>query len=390
MSLQLINRSPDLKRLRDEGYEIQILDNCLLVHGVPYVNSLCEIKYGTLVSQLSIAGGLALKPNTHVIYFMGDHPCFKDGKIIKQIVHTSSTTKLSSNIEVNHSFSNKPKNGYADNYEKVVRYAEILSHQAMALNPDVTPCTFRVVDCVEEDAIFQYPDTNASRGEFLFLTEKFNEYKVGIIGLGGTGAYMLDYLSKVPLKEIHIFDGDDFCFHNAFRSPGAASISELNAVVKKADYYHKVYSNMHKRIIPHSTYITNENLTLLDGLDFIFLSIDNGESKKVIIDYLVDKNIPFIDAGIGILKSDNNELSGQVRTTFGNGSKKEHLDKRISFAKNEDNLYASNIQIAELNSLNAIMAVIKWKKLVGFYQDTEAESTSIFVLNDNSIINDDY
>lgn len=35
--------------------------------------------------------------------------------------------------------------------------------------------------------------------------------------------------------------------------------------------------------------------------------------------------------------------------------------------------YASNIQIVELNALNASLAVIKWKQLSGFYQDLEYE-----------------
>jgi hypothetical protein len=38
--------------------------------------------------------------------------------------------------------------------------------------------------------------------------------------------------------------------------------------------------------------------------------------------------------------------------------------------------YDGNIQIAELNSLNAALAVIKWKKLCGFYNDRKAEHFS--------------
>ena len=390
MSQQLISRSPDLKRLRDEGYEIQLLDNHLLVHSVPYVNNSCEVKYGTLVSQITISGGDATKPNTHVIYFQGEHPCFKNGQPIKAIAHSSSTKRLSNNIEVQHSFSNKPKNGYSDNYEKIVRYVDIISHQAISLNPDVTPRTYKVWNCESEDSIFQYPDTNSSRAGMLSLSEKFKSYKIGIVGLGGTGAYILDYISKVPVKEIHLFDGDVLCVHNAFRSPGAASVDVLNQTTKKADYYHDMYSKMHKEITAHTIHINSDNLDLLNELDFIFLSIDDGEAKKVIIDYLVSKKIPFIDSGIGINKSDDNKLLGQVRTTFGNGDKSDHLVKRISFANHEDNLYTSNIQIAELNSLNAILAVIKWKKTIGFYQDTDSENSSVFVLNDNSIINDDH
>jgi biotin operon repressor len=38
MSLQLISRSPDLKQLRDEGYEIEVNGGHLVVHQIPYVN----------------------------------------------------------------------------------------------------------------------------------------------------------------------------------------------------------------------------------------------------------------------------------------------------------------------------------------------------------------
>jgi tRNA A37 threonylcarbamoyladenosine dehydratase len=36
--------------------------------------------------------------------------------------------------------------------------------------------------------------------------------------LSGTGSYILDLLAKVPIREIHLCDGDDFARHNAFRA----------------------------------------------------------------------------------------------------------------------------------------------------------------------------
>ena len=35
MSQPLISRSSDLKRLRDEGYELEVRGNYLLVHSIP-------------------------------------------------------------------------------------------------------------------------------------------------------------------------------------------------------------------------------------------------------------------------------------------------------------------------------------------------------------------
>jgi hypothetical protein len=44
--------------------------------------------------------------------------------------------------------------------------------------------------------------------------------------------------------------------------------------------------------------------------------------------------------------------------------------------------------MVELNSLSAALAVIRWKKLRGFYADTESETTSIYTVDGNAIIND--
>ena len=48
-----------------------------------------------------------------------------------------------------------------------------------------------------------------------------------------------------------------------------------------------------------------------------------------------------------------------------------------------------NIQTADLNALNAAMAVIKWKKLFGFYADLEREFNSTYGVNGNLLVNED-
>ena len=80
MSLKLINRSPDLKRLRDEGYEIEIRAQSLLIHSVPYLDSAKSLRRGTLVSELTLAGDKTAQPGSHVTHFAGAHPCLRDGR----------------------------------------------------------------------------------------------------------------------------------------------------------------------------------------------------------------------------------------------------------------------------------------------------------------------
>ena len=62
--------------------------------------------------------------------------------------------------------------------------------------------------------------------------------------------------------------------------------------------------------------------------------------------------------------------------------------ERISYQDTGENDYSTNIQIADLNSLDAALAVIKWKKTLGFYQDLEGENLSYYLIDGNRIINE--
>jgi len=390
MSHKLINRSPDLKKLRDDGYGLETRGAYLLVHDVPYVNASKEIKFGTLVSSLTLSAERTTRPDNHVIYFTGEYPCNCDGTPISAIRHNSGNQVLDANlgITVNHSFSNKPKNGFNDYYEKMTSYIGVITSQAQAIDKNVTAKTFKVIELKDADSVFKYLDTNSSRAEINTISAKLENHKIAIIGLGGTGSYVLDFVAKTPVKDIHLFDGDPFLQHNAFRAPGAASLEQLDSQPKKVDHLHRIYSNMRINIIPHAYHLGTTNVDEVLGMDFVFICIDDGESKKVIIEKLVAAGISFCDVGIGV-KVEGDALTGIVRTTTITATKHDHFANKISFANTADNDYSQNIQIAELNALNAALAVIKWKKLIGFYHDLGKEHDAAYLINTNNIINDD-
>jgi hypothetical protein len=387
MSQQLINRSADLKRLRDEGYEVEVKGGYLLIHHIPFVDSSKAVKYGTLVSELTLSSNTqTTSPSTHVIHFIGDHPCNKDGSLIAAIRNASQTQTFGDGITINHSFSNKPLNGYPDYYQKVTRYVEIISGPAKSIDRNVTAETFKVIDDEGPETVFQYLDTNSSRANVNHLNSKFKSQKIAIIGLGGTGAYILDQLAKTPVAAIHIHDGDYFLQHNSFRSPGAASNKQLARRQKKVMYYRKMYSRIHKKIIAYDHFINEGNIYLLDGMTYVFICVDDDATRKMIMQYLLAAKIPFIDVGLGVNLVDD-YLLGTVRVTTGTQAKNDHLVKRVSFGGNND--YSTNIQIADLNALNAILAVIKWKKMSGFYQDLEEEHHSTYSINVAQLLNEE-
>ena len=141
MQQQLINRNPDLKKIQDNGYDIEVIGGqYLLVHHIPYLNSVGEIKYGTLVCILTLSGPTQVSPpRDHTIYFIGDTPCDINMKPLNSIINNSNQKQLTENIIAQHYFSSKPLSGnYPNYYEKIRTYTEILGSQARAKDSMVT------------------------------------------------------------------------------------------------------------------------------------------------------------------------------------------------------------------------------------------------------------
>ena len=389
MSQQPISLSPDLKRLRDDGYDVEIRHGHLLVKDVPYVNARREIKRGILVSELNLAGDVAQQPSTHVIYLAGEYPCYENGTPIEQIRHGSNRQQFGETLTIDHSFSSKPLSGsYKDYYEKMTTYVAILSSPAQKIDGAATARMYNPVPAYGDDSVFKYIDTASSRAGIGAAAAKVALNKIAIIGVGGTGSYVLDLVAKTPVKEIHLFDGDRFLQHNAFRAPGAPSIEELRSAGTKARYWARRYAPMRNGIVPHEYHIDDSNVVELQQMGFVFITIDSGDAKRLIVENLEAFNIPFIDTGMGVELVETS-LRGVLRVTTSTPQKRDHFRGRVSFAEAANDDYERNIQIADLNAMNAALAVIKWKKLFAFYFDHLNEHHTTYAVTSNNLVDED-
>ena len=391
MSPSPISRSPDLRALANDGYDIDIVSGHLVVRDVPYVSADGQVKRGILVSTLDLAGDVTTRPRTHVVMFGGEYPCDRSGRGLTKIKCGTERKVISDGLVVDHSFSSKPVDGYGDYHHKMTTYAAIISGPAEAIDPSATPRPRRVTEAGDVDSVFKYVDTASSRAGITAVSGKLALDRVAIVGLGGTGSYILDLIAKTPVREIHVIDGDDFLQHNAFRSPGAPSLEELKAIPKKVRYHACRYGLMRNGIVEHDIDLDASNVDELEGMDFVFVCVDRGEAKRPIIEKLEEFGIPFIDVGMGVDLVDD-QLQGVVRVTASTPNKRDHVrdKKRIGLSGGDaDGVYSRNIQIAELNALNAALAVVKWKKLFGFYRDLENEHFSAYTLDGNWIANED-
>lgn len=395
MSHRLIARSGDLLALRNAGFHLEIRDGYLLIKDVPYVNASRHVREdGVLISKLEtqvIEGHeCTKKPSDHVAYWMGEHPCHANGEKIRSFENNSKPPDFGKGLKVDFTFSAKAD--YRDYQQKMQAYLGWIIGEAQKIRPEVTAQTYPVYAPDEEDDdVFHYIDTASSRVHIGADNEKLEDQRVAIIGVGGTGSYVLDFVAKTRVAEIRIFDGDSFDTHNAFRSPGAWSLADLQQKKSKVETFIDIYSKLRRRgLIKHDQPLTKDNLHLLDGITFAFLCLDTGKAKRAIVDSLLEKGIPFIDVGMGIVRAPAG-LQGIVRVLTCTPDKCDHLDRYMSFGEEDEaeNEYATNIQIAELNALNAAFAVIRWKRMFGFYRDAGREHYSSYQIATGNIASEE-
>ena len=161
MSQKPISRSVDLTRLRNEGYNLEIRSNHLLVKDVPYVAADRIVKRGILVMPLKLAGDVTVKPENHVAQFIGEFPCRADGTPIATIGEKGNgRTKLGEGVEIDHTFSAKPmpkRRLHENYYDKVTQYVTLLSGYAQKIEPGGTAKTFRPIAARQKKSSIQMP-----------------------------------------------------------------------------------------------------------------------------------------------------------------------------------------------------------------------------------------
>jgi hypothetical protein len=381
MFLELVNHNEDLRRLLEKGYAITEVHGYLVIRDIPYLDNNANCQTGAIVMVISDIDGKKVKPHDHQVYFAGSHPCEVDGTPIRGLGGGTTTLTLagSPDVIVQRSFSNKlEENGalrdYRDFWEKTEHYVTIISGPAKQ-KCQATPYTFRLIEDTPTKSVFKFRDTLTSRAQIVDLSGKFSDEVVAIIGLGGTGSYVLDFLVKTPVKELRGFDFDDFHVHTAYRSPGrlidTAETKELGK--SKAEVYMSRYQNFREGIHLEPKYIDAQSVDSLRGVSFAFVCVDNGKSRAGIFDLLISNGIPFIDVGMGLNRREG-QLDGTIRATYYSVEDAQRLlDLNLAeLVDDPADEYRVHIQTAELNALNAALAVIKFKQIRGFYFDKDA------------------
>lgn len=386
---KLVSLNDDLRRLVEKGYAVAFDSGYLVVRDIPYLDQAGELQLGAFVTKLVFVDQHRVQQEDHQVFFAGGVPYELDGRPIANLGGGTAPLSLSDrcrDVVVQRSFSNKPKaeGRFSDFFSKIESYTSIIAGPAMERYKKM-PYTFRADVGGSEDSAFKLTDSLSSRAEIVDLSALFANEVIAVIGLGGTGAYVLDYLVKTPVREIRAFDLDPFHVHNAYRSPGRLEVSEFGK--PKAEVYEDRYDNFRHGLRAEAKRIDASCVEDLKDVTFAFVCVDRGSSRAGIFELLIAMKIPFIDVGMGLKRKDG-ALTGQVRVTYFPPEQAQHLrDMQLAELHDApDNIYRTNIQIGELNALNAALAVIRYKQVRGFYVADEGLLQLLFRVSDMKII----
>lgn len=383
MSAKPTNLNELIQRLNDEGYSAKHENECVIVSGIPYIDADMNVHHDGVMYD-------SFPKKDHTTYFSA-LPHTMDGKEFlvagKPEQWNGYPTKAYLSFKKT---DGKSQLEYSDEHEKWVYYLGLFELHAKSIDPSATAKHFKPTDTFDiVESPFVYEDSNSSRAGINHVSNKLSLQKIAIVGLGGTGAYILDLVSKTRVSEIHLYDDDKFHTHNAFRTPGATPKVILDQPILKVKYLEGIYSKMHKGIKMHEHRVSSSTVEeSFSDYDFVFVSIDASEEKKHILNKLIEIGIPFVDCGLSVEEHEGS-LIATIRATTFTSSKNDHLTDRVHCEYSEDDLYGSNIQIAELNAFNATLAVMKWKRVCGFYHNHETEHHAVFMTNCNSLSNDE-
>ena len=221
---------------------------------------------------------------------------------------------------------------------------------------------------------FKIPNTFEARAAIGPVQDRIREQRIAIIGLGGTGAYVLDLVAKTPVMEIHLLDSDDVNWHNFMRAPGAPTAEEIGSrhkgCLRKVDYYHSKYASLRKGIHPHAVRVDSSSMFAeflsVHPVNYAFVCIDqlmdsDSPRQDIVYSVLSEAGVPFIDSGVSITL-DNCAVRGVVATSACAAGSLAWKDA-IPNARVEGNVPGyRNVQLPEVNALAASLAVMEWRR----------------------------
>ena len=366
-----------------EGFTIREDSNVVIAEGVPCLIADGTVSTCTIKKPFDPATGMPTSSNggaVHVVRIIPDDKqdgCVynPDGSKIGRYIGGDGESW--SNISIRKGTPNRPE---ADCSAK-----DLIHRYVKQIVGAVHAAGYHEPNSLAIQYPFKFPNTYEERSGLIPIQDRVRGQNIAIIGLGGTGAYVLDMIAKTPVGEIHIVDDDYVDWHNLNRAPGAPTEEEFDSLreikrlgtdsFRKVNYYHSKYASFREDIHAHTVRLDSSpkcnDFFREHCIDFAFVCIDqDGHSESprqdVVYSALSREGIPFVDSGISISLV-NNAVGGAVTTSAYNAGSLEWKNAVPNASLNNPGPGYRNVQLPEVNALAASLAVMEWRRRTGQY-----------------------
>ena len=256
-----------------------------------------------------------------------------------------------------------------NNYVKQI-YALFLGRSASRGEAAPRPYTFDVLGD-------QLPEAVEWRG--LVAQER-----VAIVGLGGVGAWIADFVVKADPQEVHGWDYDCIEPKNILRMPGGLDPGAWIGR-PKAGWFQETYSLIHTNVHGHDVKVLPVNVQeVIEGTTFAFVVVDHADDRMMVCDALANAGIPFVVAGLSPVRKDKRvKVSMRIVTAHVGVSSWRDAIPQVGQAGQDD--YGS-LELPDVYSTAAGWAIQSWRKVRGQIWQEQREECLDYSANDQSLI----
>ena len=233
------------------------------------------------------------------------------------------------------------------------------------------------------ERVFEFEIAGEDSRDMRAWRDRARGQRIGIVGLGGVGLWILDLMSKTDVSEIMIWDGDEIEGRNLLRAPGWAGQDAIGK--NKARFFGEHYQRMRKGITIYPEYWQpDEPADVLGDLDFVFVAVDKAETRTALCEKLEQTGVPFIDVGMGI-ELRQGRVGGSCQVFFsGEDPGRWRIGIPTAEGEGEDEYY--ELQLADLGALNAALAVGTWRRHIGQYEGEAKDWLIRYWIENNDLL----
>ena len=255
-----------------------------------------------------------------------------------------------------------------NNYVKLI-YSLFLGRSASSGQAVLRPYTFDVLSD-------QRPEAVEWRG--LVAQER-----VAIVGLGGVGAWIADFVVKADVQEVHGWDFDCIEPKNILRMPGGLD-PDVWIGRPKADWFQQTYSLIHSNVHGHNLRVRPENVReVIESATFGFVAVDDAEDRMMVCDTLANTGIPFVVAGLSPVRKDKRvSVSMRIVTAHVGVSSWREAIPQVGQAGQDD--YGS-LELPGVYSMAAGWAIQSWRKMRGQFWQEKREECLVYSASDQCL-----